>query len=161
MEFEAGASSPDATWIRPVREADLEVLYRLSQECFPSEPWTLEGLREELARDVAVCSVVEVVSEGVIAYLLAWNVLDEVHILRVATRPDQRRRGIADRLLQHLLELRHFGARVFFLEVRASNLAARALYEKHGFKTLGVRKGYYREPVEDAIVMACTEGAGG
>jgi ribosomal-protein-alanine N-acetyltransferase len=79
---------------------------------------------------------------------------DELHINNLAVDPHWRRRGIARTLLDAALERgRVRGARRAFLEVRASNVEALALYRRHGFEAAGIRKGYYDHPVEDAVVM--------
>jgi ribosomal-protein-alanine N-acetyltransferase len=80
-------------------------------------------------------------------------VADELQVVSLAVRPDARRRGVADRMLRHLLA--HAGGPVqrAYLEVRRSNRAAIAMYERFGFHTAGVRKGYYEHPKEDALLM--------
>jgi ribosomal-protein-alanine N-acetyltransferase len=81
-------------------------------------------------------------------------VADEVHLLAIATHPDHRRRGVAARLLDHLLAVaRAHTARIVTLEVRRTNAPAIALYERRGFKRVGVRPAYYQEDNEDAVVM--------
>jgi ribosomal-protein-alanine N-acetyltransferase len=81
-------------------------------------------------------------------------VADECHLLDLAVHPDYRRRGIARALLDNVIqELRIEGCRFFYLEVRSSNYAARKLYEKFGFNMVGIRKGYYVNPAEDAVIM--------
>jgi len=89
-----------------------------------------------------------------LGFLLAWHVADEFELLDLATEPTARRRGVASALLA---ELTHTAERqrgvALMLEVRSSNLAARALYEKHGFQVVHERKNYYRHPVENAVCM--------
>ena len=89
-----------------------------------------------------------------LGFLLAWHVADEFELLDLATEPTERRRGVASALLA---ELTHAGERergvALMLEVRSGNLAARALYEKHGFRIVYERKNYYRDPVENAVCM--------
>lgn len=89
-----------------------------------------------------------------LGFLLAWHVADEFELLDLATEPLLRRRGVASALLAeltHTAERRR--ARALLLEVRSSNLAARSLYEKHGFQVVHERKNYYRDPVENAVCM--------
>lgn len=141
--------------IRKAAREDLDVLFEMSQESFASEPWTREGVLEEIDRESSLCEVVEMPGHGVVGLLMAWRVADELHLLRIATRPGWRRQGIGGRLLDRLLEVAcEESASVCYLEVRASNLAARALYETRGFKIVGVRKAYYVNPAEDAVLMA-------
>jgi len=90
----------------------------------------------------------------VIGYGIAWIVADEIHIGNIAVRRDHRRRNIGAMLLDSLLETgRRRGCSLATLEVRRSNLAALELYVKFGFSSIAVRKGYYSDTREDAIVM--------
>jgi len=95
-----------------------------------------------------------------LGFLLAWHVADEFELLDLATEPTERRRGVASALLA---ELTHAGERergvALMLEVRSGNLAARALYEKHGFRIVYERKNYYRDPVENAVCMRLDLGS--
>ncbi len=143
--------------MRRARMEDLEAAHKMGIECFPAESWTLEGLAAELEREFAQFDVAELEGGGIIGYIIAWCVTDEVHLLQVATTPEWRRRGVANCLLDKVIESsKASGARVVFLEVRASNEAAQALYRARGFSMLGVRRGYYEQPREDAVVMAST-----
>jgi len=91
-------------------------------------------------------------------YVCFWVVFDELHILNLSVRPDRRRQGIGEGLARWALSWgKEKGARSASLEVRASNEAAKRLYEKLGFKVAAVRSGYYREPREDALIMTLTE----
>ena len=92
--------------------------------------------------------------EKIIGYILYWHIRNEIQISNIAISPDYRQLGVGEGVLRKvLLEMRQKGAEFVFLEVRPSNLAARRLYEKLGFTILGLRKGYYRSPSEDAIIM--------
>lgn len=109
-------------------------------------------LREELARG---WSNLRVAREGdaVVGYLLAWKVVDEFHLLNVAVLPERRRAGIGLRLVEDLLARAPAeGVNRVLLEVRASNVAALALYERLGFERFNLRAGYYADG-EDAIEM--------
>ena len=87
-------------------------------------------------------------------YCVAWFVADEVHLANVAVAPDMRRRGLAQRFLVELMEAGAArGSRIVVLEVRRSNVAAQALYQRNGFFTAMIRRGYYRNDKEDALVM--------
>jgi len=97
----------------------------------------------------------EVMSGSVVGYIVARLVAGEVHINNVAVQENFRRRGLGSLLLTQIVEAaRLTGGRVAFLEVRAANLAAQALYEKCGFRPVARRRNYYSSPVEDAIVMS-------
>ena len=88
------------------------------------------------------------------AYCAAWLVFDELHINNLAVAPAWRRRGLGAALLSEVLaRTAREGAHRATLEVRASNLAARGLYERFGFRTVTARRGYYTNPVEDALVL--------
>jgi len=97
---------------------------------------------------------VDEISEGVAGYAVALTVLDESEILNIAVDPAMRGRGLGGRLLDAAIaEVAGRGAVAAFLEVRESNSAARELYRSRGFEELSRRRGYYRTPVEDALVL--------
>ena len=125
--------------------ADIERL------CF-SEPWSKSSL-ELLVRDGGVGFVA--VSDGkVAAYGGMLTVLDEGQITNIATHPDCRRRGYAREVVSALIGYaRENGISAIFLEVRASNAAAIALYASLGFERIGERRAFYRAPTEDAVLM--------
>lgn len=124
-----------------------------------AEPWTEEMFLHELDSDRIAESLVARVDEGsgekrIVGFLCAWVVGGELHINNIGVHPSYRRRGIASQLLEEVLRrARAKGARVGYLEVRASNEAATALYTCYGFKSIGLRRSYYDHPQEDAIVM--------
>lgn len=131
--------------MEPRHIADIAALER---QCF-AEPWSEAALREELGRGIFLAAVEDGTAVG---YAGCQIVLDEGYITNVAVSPAFRRRGVAERLLTELLERARELAFVT-LEVRASNAAAVALYEKLGFARVGVRRGFYRQPTEDALLM--------
>jgi ribosomal-protein-alanine N-acetyltransferase len=138
--------------IRPAALADAPTLSRLERQCF-SDPWSTEGFREVLATPVCFGLIGEAGLE-IQGYLLARAVAGEGEILNLAVVPGARRRGIGGALLEvGLRQLRNRGAREVFLEVRESNQAARAMYQSRGFRVVGARQRYYRQPVEDALVF--------
>ena len=92
---------------------------------------------------------------NVVGCFSGWIVVDELEIDNVAVAPGFRKMGIGSKLLEEALEMaRKKGAHQAFLEVRSSNNAARSLYEKNGFSLVGKRKNYYRNPVEDALILS-------
>jgi ribosomal-protein-alanine N-acetyltransferase len=109
----------------------------------------------ELARGWARMWVARLEDGGpAIGVILAWAVVDELHLINVATHPDFRRRGVAHALLGTTLQRAiHDGTRLVLLEVRRSNRAALGLYRAHGFSAMGVRRAYYSDNSEDAIEM--------
>lgn len=139
-----------------VIERDLDGILAVDQASF-TNPWTREMFEWEAAHsDVARVYVVRAGGAGVIAYCAGWIVFDELHINNLAVLPAWRRRGVGRALLEAVLaEARRLGAVRATLEVRASNQAARALYERAGFRPAGLRRGYYTNPVEDALILWC------
>lgn len=153
-----GETPPATAWdIAPMAiERDLDGILAVDRASF-SNPWTREMFEWEAAHsDVARVYVVRAGDAGVIAYCAVWIVFDELHINNLAVLPAWRRRGVARALLSAVLaEARRLGAVRATLEVRASNQAARALYERAGFRPAGLRRGYYTNPVEDALILWC------
>lgn len=135
-------------------EADLEAVMAIERLSFTT-PWERQAFSDELARPWARLEVLRLVATGgVVAFCNYWLVADELHILNVAVHPDERRRGHAARLLEHILsEAGRNKTRVVMLEVRLSNHAARALYRKFGFREVGTRPRYYADNGEDALLM--------
>ncbi|WP_441291159.1 ribosomal protein S18-alanine N-acetyltransferase [Sorangium sp. KYC3313] len=112
--------------------------------------------REELRRPWTRCWVARE-ERSALAFLIAWHVADELHVLNVATCPAARRRGLATALMNRSLEYaRQQQVRLILLEVRRSNRAAIRLYRKLGFTAMGVRPRYYSDNGEDAIEMVLT-----
>jgi ribosomal-protein-alanine N-acetyltransferase len=127
---------------------------RVETACFPN-PWAANTFLQELERAQAHIDVLRRQVDGlVVGFINHWVVLDELHLLNVATHPEERRRGHARQLIEHMLAFgRQTGCRVVLLEVRRSNEAALALYRRFGFRSVGVRPGYYSDNGEDAILM--------
>jgi ribosomal-protein-alanine N-acetyltransferase len=119
-----------------------------------SLPWPERSFRFEVAENPAARNWVAEADGRVIAMLVLWLIADEAHIATLATHPDFRRQGLAERLLvEALISAREEGALRAYLEVRAGNAAAQAMYRKYGFETTGLRPGYYRDNDEDAMLM--------
>lgn len=134
--------------------ADLDGVLAIEQASF-NNPTTREWYEGELKRpDVCFIYVMRTADEPVAAFCAFWLVVDQAHINNLAVRPELRGRGLGTHLLQSILvEARHLGATSLMLEVRRSNVAAQRLYAKAGFSEHSVRKNYYTQPVEDAIVL--------
>ena len=131
----------------------LPELEALEKRCF-SLPWTEEMLMGQLPDDNHEFLAAESESGELLGYVGMMTVLDEGYISNVAVAPEQRRQGIADALIAALLERASLRALSFVtLEVREHNGPAIALYAKHGFVPVGLRKNYYEAPVENAILM--------
>ena len=133
--------------------AHIPQIEALEAACF-SLPWTAEQLQSQL-KDSQHEFIAAVTPDGtVLGYVGMMFVLDEGYISNVAVGPDYRRRGIADALIERLMTLcRAHGLSFVTLEVRAGNAPAVALYTKHGFQPVGLRKNYYERPREDALLM--------
>jgi len=143
--------------IRPATRLDLPALVQLERDCF-SDPWSPQGLAEVVADRLCVTLVVEEDSE-VSGYAMARVVAGQAEILTLGVSPGRRRQGIARLMLERLLSaLAGRGAEDVWLEVRASNLAAQALYQAYGFLPGGMRRAYYRRPTEDALVFRLALG---
>ena len=130
----------------------LDALVQLERLCF-SQPWSRRGLAAELANPSAYFLVAE--REGsVVGYAGMHCVLDECYIANVAVHPDFRRRGIGQMLLRGLFDFAARRESAFLsLEVRPSNAAAIALYEREGFRRAGLRRNFYTDPAEDGLIM--------
>jgi [ribosomal protein S18]-alanine N-acetyltransferase len=136
--------------IRRMAEPDLDSVLILESQCFLT-PWSRRSFEAELMKPYGIPLVFTAGGE-ICGYIVAWRIGDELHIANLAVRPGLRRNGIAETLLRHVLDS-ETGVSWIGLEVRASNAPARALYRKFGFGEAGIRKGYYADEGEDAIVM--------
>lgn len=136
-------------------EIYLEQLAAIEQEAF-AEPWSREAYREEAARPIAhlLALVDEAQPQWLLAYAGFWQVFDEADINNVAVLASCRGQGLGSVLLAGLLDwARLLGCRRVTLEVRPSNTAALALYDKAGFAPCGRRPGYYQDNGEDALLL--------
>jgi len=133
---------------------DLRAVEALQRRTF-SNPWGMDAIRWELENtDVARLYVMRLSSGTVIAYCACWLIFDELHINSLAVEETWRRRGLAVRLLRSVIaDTVAAGARSATLEVRRSNVAARGLYEGLGFRVEAVRRDYYQQPREDALLL--------
>lgn len=135
-------------------DADLEGVLEVEQESF-TNPWTRDMYAWELRnRDACHILIVRTSDCRVAGFCAFWLIVDEIHINNLALRPRFRRQGLGTQLMRHVLaEALRLGARSATLEVRASNDAARSLYERLGFNVAGTRRNYYSDPVEDALIL--------
>lgn len=116
-------------------------------------PWSEMSFYNEVKRPGSLSKVARQCGK-IVGYICGSRVVDEGHILTLAVRPEFRRHGIASALIGDMINnLTEEGCRFIFLEVRSSNEAAREIYERFGFKLFGLRKDYYKSPVEDAVLM--------
>lgn len=144
--------------IRKMEPGDLEAVKEIDHNSF-SKPWPPQSFAFEIKNNPAArLWVAEICVPPdrlkVCGMLVAWLVIDEAHIGTIAVDLDYRRQGIATKLLKHgLISLQRQGARSIYLEVRRSNTAAQKLYEDFGFTQTSVRKGYYQDNGEDALIL--------
>jgi ribosomal-protein-alanine N-acetyltransferase len=146
--------------IDPMTEHDLLEVVEIEESCGLSL-WGWEAYRAELDRAETIMLVARrqtarFAANSRLSGFIAARVYDqEIHINNIGVRTEERRRGIGSRLLSRSLRIgAHFGARVALLEVRAGNISAQELYKAFGFIAQSRRQGYYRDPLEDALVMS-------
>jgi ribosomal-protein-alanine N-acetyltransferase len=148
--------------VERVRDTDLVEIAAIETRSF-SDPWSERAFRDALSHEriyFACARGEESDGSRVLGYVVAWFAAGEGEIANLAVDPNVRGRGIGSVLLDTTLdEARRHGVKQVFLEVRSSNLRARQLYESRGFAEVGRRRGYYRRPVEDAVVLRCLTSA--
>jgi [ribosomal protein S18]-alanine N-acetyltransferase len=140
--------------LRPLQLRDLNAIERIERASYPT-PWSRSMFASELAKPSSIClGAFDIETDELTGYLVISRYVDAWHVMNVAVAPSHRRRGIAMTLLERLFELTAGrGRRGYTLEVRVSNSDAIALYERLGFKARGVRRGYYTDNREDALIM--------
>ena len=147
------AQSALAVRIEPMTLDDLDRVHAIERASF-FPAWPDDAYRSELTTNKLATYVVAKLEDVVIGFAGIWLMVDEAHVTTFAVDPDFRRRHIGERLLLALLDLAvGRNAREATLEVRLSNLAARRLYEKYGFRPVGLRPRYYSDDNEDALIM--------
>ncbi|WP_166246353.1 ribosomal protein S18-alanine N-acetyltransferase [Paenibacillus turpanensis] len=138
---------------RAMRLGDIDEVCAIEQEAFTS-PWSPSAFYNELTQNHFARYIVMEMGSMLIGYGGLWTIMDEAHITNIAVRDGFRGRKLGDRLLDELQRTaREYGMKRMTLEVRVSNLVAQSLYEKKGFRPAGLRKGYYSDNGEDALIM--------
>jgi ribosomal-protein-alanine N-acetyltransferase len=136
--------------VRRLAYSDLPAVLSVERRSFPT-PWSLAMFVLELSKPSGICLAASVDDE-LLGYLVCSRYEDVWHLMNVAVAPERRRAGVARRLIGRLLE--EAGRELpLTLEVRVSNRAAIAMYERLGFRSAGVRPRYYRDNGEDALIM--------
>lgn len=139
--------------ITEMTEKHVAQVAELEKICFGSAAWSENSIASELKNQLSLW-LVALDGETVAGYVGSQTVMDESDMMNVAVHPDCRRQGIAEELVNALTDaLREKESRCLTLEVRASNEPAKKLYEKLGFVSVGLRKNYYRNPREDALIL--------
>ena len=133
---------------------DLNAIETIERESYPT-PWSRSMFAGELAKPSSIClGAVDSASDELVGYLIISRYVDAWHVMNVAVTPERRRQGIASLLLNRLFELTAGRSRRgYTLEVRVSNAGAIALYEQLGFRGRGIRRGYYTDNREYALIM--------
>ena len=148
-ESEGGA---DVIEVRRLELRDLSAIEEIERSSYPT-PWSRSMFAGELAKPSSVC-LGAFAEQRLVGYLIVSRYADAWHVMNVAVTPPDRRHGIASTLLARLFELTlEDDRRGYTLEVRVSNTGAIALYERLGFEARGVRRGYYTDNREDALIM--------
>ncbi len=138
--------------VRPLQLRDLSRIEEIERSSYPT-PWSRSMFAGELAKPSSIC-LGAFLENRLVGYLIVSRYVDAWHVMNVAVAPEQRRQGIASLLLGQLFELTgDDDRRGYTLEVRVSNAGAIALYERLGFEPRGVRRGYYTDNREDALIM--------
>ena len=139
--------------LRRLDLGDLDAIERIERASYPT-PWSRSMFASELAKPSSLSFGAVDETGMLVGYLVLSRYVDAWHIMNVAVAPERRRQGIASALLQRLLELtKDDSLRGYTLEVRVSNLGAIRLYERFGFRRKGIRRGYYTDNREDALIM--------
>lgn len=144
--------------IRAAEQMDIDAIVRVENACF-STPWSIDAIKHEICENKLADFMIACDEENnIIGYIGIWTLLDECQINKIAVMPEKRKIGIGKTILNHVIELtRDMGVKSWYLEVRESNTAAQALYRSAGFSSVGTRKNYYINPVEDAVLMNLEE----
>jgi len=138
--------------ITNMNQSHVTQVAEMEKLCF-SDPWSERSIASELDNPLSLWLVAEE-NGKVLGYVGSQTVIDESDMMNIAVHPDCRRRGIANALITQLIEgLKKKGSRMLTLEVRTSNTSAISLYSGFGFAQVGLRKNYYRNPKEDALIL--------
>jgi [ribosomal protein S18]-alanine N-acetyltransferase len=136
---------------RRLELADLSAIEEIERRSYPT-PWSRSMFAGELAKPSSICF--GAFEDGrLVGYLIIARYVDAWHVMNIAVEPGLQRRGIATAMMEHLFELTADDTRGYTLEVRVSNEAAIRLYERLGFRSRGVRRNYYTDNREDALIM--------
>ena len=141
--------------IRRMTLPDVDGVHAIEAATFP-KPWSRKDFVKEMTQNTCARYLVAVEDEKIIGFAGAWIVLDEAHITNIAVLMEYRGRGIGRKLTQALLQYcANLGVVYATLEVRKSNAVAQTLYQSLGFEYVGVRKRYYEDNGEDALLYCC------
>ena len=139
---------------RPLRMRDLGAIEQIEKRAYPT-PWSRSMFASELSKPSSIClGAFDEETRTLLGYLIIARYVDAWHVMNIAVDPERQRQGIATMLLEELFDRTSpDGRRGYTLEVRVSNAGAIRLYDRLGFKGRGVRRGYYTDNREDALIM--------
>jgi len=137
----------------PMKELHVPQIMAIERDIFDT-PWTEEMFRQEIRGIFGSHATVAMMKDKVVGYQVAWFIEDEVHLVNIAVAPNHQARGIGTLLLNHLIEQSLATGKVIItLEVRVGNSIAQAFYRRFFFRAIGVRRSYYSDNLEDALLM--------
>lgn len=139
--------------IIPTTEKHLDKITEIEALCF-STPWSRKSFADSMANNNVISLFTATLNNEVVGYICMFHLFEEGELLNIAVSPDFRKRGIAQQLINKMFEIfKQKNVTRITLEVRESNVNAKNLYLKNGFKPIGIRKNYYTLPLENGIVM--------
>ena len=140
--------------IKRMAQEDIDDVIAIEEKAYGAHHWSKDSFMQELNNDLAWYYSLFDEEGRLVAYAGTWHILEEAHITNIAVDKDQRRKGYGEALLKHILDDCYKEmVKYLTLEVRVSNKAAIGLYEKYGFTSFGLRKKYYQDNNEDAMIM--------
>ena len=140
--------------VKRLEKADIDEVDIVAQDAYGNHHWSKEAFYSELSNNLAKYYVARLESGEMAGFAGCWGIIDEAHITTIAVHSKYRRKHIAEVLLKAILDDCYSEKfKYLTLEVRESNIPAIKLYEKYGFKSFGVRKGYYQDNNENALIM--------
>jgi [ribosomal protein S18]-alanine N-acetyltransferase len=146
-------SDAENATFRDMRLEDIPVICSIEKESFTT-PWTAAAFQNELTNNQFAKYMVLECDGGIVGYGGMWLIMEEAHVTNIAIGADYRGRKLGDKLLTEMQRTAsRLGAQRMTLEVRPSNEVAQRLYAKKGFRSVGVRRGYYTDNQEDALIM--------
>ena len=136
-----------------MQKEHLDDVYKIEENAF-SIPWSKKELEKDAFLNKLSIYLVALYNNEIVGYVGMWHVVNEGHITNIAVKNEYRNQGIGDKLIKELINIAKEKEMIgITLEVRMNNLSAQKLYSKNGFKVEGIRKNYYKDTREDAIIM--------
>ncbi len=148
------SANVETVTIKRMSKEDIDGVIAIEEKAYGAHHWSKDSFMQELSNDLAWYYSLFNSDGKLVGYAGTWHILEEAHITNIAVDMDNRRKGYGEALLKHILDDCYKEMiKYITLEVRASNKAAIGLYEKYGFTSFGIRKKYYQDNNEDAIIM--------